>query len=1511
MIYLNNQLLTSKGIISFFEKNVLGKEHPSSSKAPSPLRQLKNKLQAIFFGDLVGCDLALMSAPLGEIDITTLSQSTPSLIKQGEDYFIYGNTDGRNWKLTQLDRDVIVQANLNFPLISSSSEALSYNWQYNRVYDNIRMKEGLSNFNKRPSDDNMREILATDTRFNTSYPRLKETLTTIFSLTDADNNVDAVSSLTSSTLIDWNASNASAQFRVLNTVYGYFDEVKPEDFAALLTLFTTLTEACRTIIVLFENNNNVSDTLAYDYAYKLMALFVSQSDLKNTEKLFDVISQGTYKLLNQSDSKPGKPFHDTLLVGLQLPPASYLTDRAGWKKLIKKEGCKAFFFLSMAQKIEQKIAEQDAEAHLRAPNDLLEAQAMAKLCRYSRAYEDSDFADLCYGYKVSEYRFNRCLDYLSSGWPKKLGDSIADVIIKGENEAAGYYWVKLPISDKRALILGDITMCCQSMGGESEACVKDAVSLDDNGLYVLLRQRAGRDPAPIVDGKINDTNFDIVGQAYAWKSNTGNLCLDSIECLNSVGKPIIQRILTDFSTHVLNDDATIKRVTIGRGGKTPPALFSQTRLAEKMRQGVSYGDAKTQYCIGKTPYNCLDEHQAQALNSLWRSYSPFKTYSLEFKECIDYLSYYIADKTQFVDQLKTLLSASSSLSSELTPQTLNILLALNNHPTIDDLKPVNLDELDRLSQAQKDAVLAHISTARLVWRTLINPNDISRVLEYVPKNELTDVVKAMDIYGENWELRRHLTPAQHRAVYGAVKDKLPDLIKSASEFKAVMECLDPGHCRAVCERLKTKLSDIMTAYDFSQAIAGFSVEKRAAIGQALIDKLPNLIHSTDDFHWGVMFLNRPERAAVYMGIKDKFISIIKSGRDFCQIVKSLDLDMRTAFCEESIDKLADEVIKSGAVFETMMKYLSPKQRDEFCQAWLAKVPYLIKSGSEFGDALRHLSTEQRTIVYEALNDKLPTLIISSADFSSVLSPLLPEQRTAIYEAMKDRLPHLIKSIDDFHNVRKHLAPEQSIAVYETMRNELPSLIKPYILQSDRHSEPYDNLSRVLHNLSTNECADIVPELNDVLPAVIKSSDDYLGISWGLDLEKNAIIYEAMQGILPLLIKTAKDYDEARTYLPPEESMALYELLKDNVPHIIKPIIKSARDVNSFHDFYDMMKTCPKVRREALYESLKDKLPSLIKSANELNTAMLYLSSEQRIALYEAIKTKLPSLVKSIPDYTFLCGRCVSPEIRQFVYDALKNKLPSMIKSSEDFEAMVKPSSYEQLTLEQSTILYEAVKDKLPGMLKSAYDVKRIMKLLSPEQRTRLYEAVKHKLPSLVQSIDHFLGIMEHLSAEQRTTLYEAVKHRLPAMMQRVYDLNNALYYLPEDHRPALTAAVTLYHLMTDIRSIASNTVVKTFATALMSDNNETIKAQLDSIIAHANQSKPSLFSCLSFSATTSIDQVINVLSGLESSWLKKINKALELDLTDEQLDVAQDVKTALKQYVSLNPSQRINWTLNK
>lgn len=481
--------------------------------------------------------------------------------------------------------------------------------------------------NKTASDEDVLEQLNRDERFISNYPKLKQVLGIIFSLKDTDNKQAALKQLKAIEIIDWDTAPALHKFDELNAQYSYFKSSEH-----LRMLFTKLAQACRTQIVLFEKNNTTDDTMAYDYAYKLMTLFV---DPEHPEKsTLDTLAKDIYNLMNNIDTDKGHPFHEALLVQLaNLPHVDKFTDRPGWRNLVRTHGIKAFPFLLMAKQIEDKIKHQAGETGKRAPKDLKEANAMHMLCRYKWADKDPDFAALCHRYQVPEDMFEACLAYLDTppGWPKKDHDDIPDLTIAGEGEAEGLYWVKLPITDKRALILGKITDCCQSIAGNSEQCVKDAVSLNDNGLYVLLKQRKKGMHEPILNHEINEKDFKIIGQSYVWNTLTGNLCLDSIECLKGeVTDTAIQSILREFGNQVIQNNSGIEYVTVGQGGKTPQGLFNDAKIPEKMRNGYQYHDSIKQYCIAKKSFEPNDE-QLNTMSSILARYPEY---------CIDYLTGY-------------------------------------------------------------------------------------------------------------------------------------------------------------------------------------------------------------------------------------------------------------------------------------------------------------------------------------------------------------------------------------------------------------------------------------------------------------------------------------------------------------------------------------------------------------------------------------------------------------------------------------------------------------------------------------------------------------------------------------------------------------------------------------------------------------------------------------------------------------------------------------------------------
>jgi hypothetical protein len=282
-----------------------------------------------------------------------------------------------------------------------------------------------------------------------------------------------------------------------------------------------------------------------------------------------------------------KPLHDLLVRGI--PKNNPPINLDAWRKLIKNSKPRVLEYFQQAPEIENVLA--------RVPKDLDEAEKVASTLRYKRANENPELAKLGIEYKLSEDHFNRCLEV-----KPKQKDNLPNVTIDGVivNEA-GYHFVKLPIDDPRAYILGHITNCCQSIGGHSEKCVIDGITRANNGFYVLLKAaNKGAPKSPFLNGKIDYDNYEIVGQGYAWLSKWGNLTFDSFENLTpSVGDAVIAKILPEFAKAVTREEKSeILRVTIGVGGKTPKELQKvKIDPPEKIIEGEQYGDSALQSLI--------------------------------------------------------------------------------------------------------------------------------------------------------------------------------------------------------------------------------------------------------------------------------------------------------------------------------------------------------------------------------------------------------------------------------------------------------------------------------------------------------------------------------------------------------------------------------------------------------------------------------------------------------------------------------------------------------------------------------------------------------------------------------------------------------------------------------------------------------------------------------------------------------------------------------------------------
>lgn len=389
------------------------------------------------------------------------------------------------------------------------------------------------------------------------------------------------------------------EFNKLDAKYGYF-----KSDAKIVENFVALFKACKLIADFFEKNNSANNDVACLHAYKMLVLFGTKE--KNPFFFTD-------SFINRYSSQLGKPIHDTLVHAI--PKNNPPIHLAQWQKLIAKNGSQVISIFQKAPKIEIQNAKQ-------APTTLSAAREAAALTMFRRAKEFPELATLCMQYNMSEDAFDKCLTIK----PKK-SDRLPNVVIDGAQvNHPGYFLVKLPIDDPRAYILGHITHCCQSMGGDSAQCVIDGITRENNGFYVLLKEKKALKEEktamlPFINNKINYEHYEIIGQGYAWLTRANNMTFDSWENRRpDTDNAVIVPMLKAFAEKITenNDEKTcsgILRVTIGVGGKTPDQFLSKIDNPEVMREGLQYGDSRAQGLIFANQA-IIDKYQQELVSEI-------------------------------------------------------------------------------------------------------------------------------------------------------------------------------------------------------------------------------------------------------------------------------------------------------------------------------------------------------------------------------------------------------------------------------------------------------------------------------------------------------------------------------------------------------------------------------------------------------------------------------------------------------------------------------------------------------------------------------------------------------------------------------------------------------------------------------------------------------------------------------------------------------------------------------
>ncbi len=234
------------------------------------------------------------------------------------------------------------------------------------------------------------------------------------------------------------------------------------------------------------------------------------------------------------------------------------------------------------------------------------------LARYNSKALDPKYQEMTTSFlnhNISEEYLNPSLAFMESPHTTiKSEDFLPNIkvektVLEGSTPV-NYTFERIQPGDYRAMFLGQLTDCCQSIGDHSERCVQDGLTKPSSSFYVLSR------------------NGKIIAQSYAWISRDDNIVFDSIEVFkygaegDSIYSDITQEMAILLSKEIVKStfkeinpldhsiiEKPVHRVLLGTGGGTP-TVFKSINASDivgntsiPLPGTFQYGDSKSKILI--------------------------------------------------------------------------------------------------------------------------------------------------------------------------------------------------------------------------------------------------------------------------------------------------------------------------------------------------------------------------------------------------------------------------------------------------------------------------------------------------------------------------------------------------------------------------------------------------------------------------------------------------------------------------------------------------------------------------------------------------------------------------------------------------------------------------------------------------------------------------------------------------------------------------------------------------
>jgi hypothetical protein len=531
------------------------------------------------------------------------------------------------------------------------------------------------------------------------------------------------------------------------------------------------------------------------------------------------------------------------------------------------------------------------------------------------------------------------------------GQNIPDVRLDGkELGRPGYYMMKVSMQDEmqaaRAACFGKLTACCQSLSGEvGEPCAIHGLTSPNGGFYVLCKGDAN-------NPKVED---ELVAQSWTWRSQSGAVVFDSVEITRrNIDIDMVKNFYQAMAEKMV-DEGQINKVACGAssGVSSRIGVAVVGAASERFVQYTGYCDSRRQRILydKDRPYYTYDisDKAKKQVREIIADEATYKVSLLDNNLLISILNGAILVKDEAIIRLIKAQAKSHGQTKAYEDLISNMHEYVSGNMNIEracdlaskNLLPSSIFRGDGQTPLHLVASIGHTGAAlQLIENKAdVNAQDAtgSTALHYAAKNRRIDIVLKLIENKADLGVRNHcnrgvlelgkilkdLSIKQRTALFNAVQNNLPDIIKSGCDLGQVLQYL--------------------------------SVEQRTVVFNALKDKLPGIIKSGYEFWRVLQYLSVEQRTVAFNALQSKLRRIVSNVKGLGNVLRCLSVEQ----CKVTLNVFQDKLpnifksgLKCGKELEALLERLSPEQRPVVCDVFQDKAmpaeltkPGLPSSGS--------------------------------------------------------------------------------------------------------------------------------------------------------------------------------------------------------------------------------------------------------------------------------------------------------------------------------------------------------------------------------------------------------------------------------------------------------------------------------------------------------------------------------------------------------------------------------------